>query len=196
MILASNSIRRREILKDAGFNIRILPAEIEETSLKNTLIEKVKDIAYKKAYHIAKSNLSEYVLAADTIVVIENKILGKPKDENEAKEFLKLLSANTHQVMTAYSFINIEKKICIQDVDISEVKFYKLDEEEIDWYIKTGEPFDKAGAYGIQGKGRIFIEKINGDFFSIMGFPIAKFIKELKKLKIERMFSGSLNVAY
>ena len=185
MILASNSIRRREILKDAGFNIRILPAEIEETSLKNTLIEKVKDIAYKKAYHIAKSNLSEYVLAADTIVVIENKILGKPKDENEAKEFLKLLSANTHQVMTAYSFINIEKKICIQDVDISEVKFYKLDEEEIDWYIKTGEPFDKAGAYGIQGKGRIFIEKINGDFFSIMGFPIAKFIKELKKLKIE-----------
>lgn len=185
MILASKSIRRQEILKDAGFKIKILPADIEEESLKEDIIDKIKDIAYKKAHHIAKSNSNEYVLAADTIVEIDGKILGKPKDSEEARKFLKLLSGSVHRVITAYSFINIEKEIYIQDADISEVKFYNLDDKEIEWYIKSTEPFDKAGAYGIQGKGRIFVEEIKGDFFSIMGFPIAKFIRELKKLKIE-----------
>lgn len=185
MILASKSIRREEILKDAGFQMKILPADIKEESEKNNIIDKIKDIAYKKAYHIAKSNSNEYVLAADTIVEIGGQVLGKPNNREEAKKFLKLLSGNIHRVITAYSFININKKIYIQDVDISEVKFYNLDEEEIEWYIESTEPFDKAGAYGIQGMGRIFVEQIKGDFFSIMGFPIAKFIRKLKELKIE-----------
>lgn len=185
MILASNSVRRQEILKDAGFELKILPADIEEISDKKDLIEKIKDIAYKKAYHIAKLNEDEYVLAADTIVEIDNTVLGKPKNKDEAIRYLKLLSGKTHRVITAYAFINIKKSIFINNVDISEVKFYDLDDEEIEWYIDTKEPFDKAGAYGIQGKGRIFVEKINGDFFSIMGFPIAKFIKELKKINLE-----------
>lgn len=185
MILASKSIRRQEILKEAGFQIKILPANIREESEKDNIVDKIKDIAYKKAYHIAKSNSNEYVLAADTIVEIDGEVLGKPKNKEEAKKFLKLLSGNVHKVITAYSFINIEKKIYIQNVDISEVKFYNLDEKEINWYIESNEPFDKAGAYGIQGTGRIFVEQIKGDFFSIMGFPIAKFIRELKKLKIE-----------
>lgn len=185
MILASNSVRRQEILKDAGFELKILPADIEEISDKKDLIEKIKDIAYKKAYHIAKLNESEYVLAADTIVEIDNTVLGKPKNKDEAIGYLKLLSGKTHRVITAYAFINIKKSIFINNVDISEVKFYDLDDEEIEWYINTKDPFDKAGAYGIQGKGRIFVEKINGDFFSIMGFPIAKFIKELKKINLE-----------
>ncbi len=185
MILASNSVRRQEILKDAGFELKILPADIEEISDKKDLIEKIKDIAYKKAYHIAKLNEDEYVLAADTIVEIDNTVLGKPKNNDEAIRYLKLLSGKTHRVITAYAFINIKKSIFINNVDISEVKFYDLDDEEIEWYIDTKEPFDKAGAYGIQGKGRIFVEKINGDFFSIMGFPIAKFIKELKKINLE-----------
>lgn len=185
MILASNSVRRQEILKDAGFELKILPADIEEISDKKDLIEKIKDIAYKKAYHIAKLNEDEYVLAADTTVEIGNTVLGKPKNKDEAIRYLKLLSGKTHRVITAYAFINIKKSIFINNVDISEVKFYDLDDEEIEWYIDTKEPFDKAGAYGIQGKGRIFVEKINGDFFSIMGFPIAKFIKELKKINLE-----------
>lgn len=185
MILASNSLRRQEILRDTGFNIKIFPANIEEVSEEENLYEKIKDIAYKKAYCIAKINPTEYVLAADTIVEIEGNILGKPKNIDEAKKYLNLLSGNTHRVITAYSFINIEKKIFIKNIDVSEVKFYDLNDDDINWYIDTNEPFDKAGGYGIQGKGRIFIERIDGDFFSIMGFPISKFLQELKKIKIE-----------
>lgn len=183
MILASNSSRRQEILKDLGFNFKIIPANIEEISDKKKLIEKIQDIAYKKAYHIAKDNKKEFVLAADTIVEKDGEVLGKPKNKEDVIKYLKKLSNTSHRVITAYAFINIEKNIHITDVDISEVEFYEISDEEINWYIDTAEPFDKAGAYGIQGQGRVFVKKINGDFFSIMGFPIAKFMKELKKLK-------------
>lgn len=183
MILASNSIRRQEILKDMGFNFKVIPADIIEISDKENLIERIKEISYKKAYYIAKDNKEEYVLAADTIVEIDGKVLGKPKDDNEAREYLKKLSGNFHNVITAYSFINIQKKVSI--TNISKVKFNILSDEEIEWYIKTKEPFDKAGAYGIQGKGRLFVEEIEGDFFSIMGFPISKFMKDLKKIDID-----------
>lgn len=185
MILASNSIRRQEILRDVGFIFKVLPADIEESSDKENLIEKIKDIAYKKAYCVAEKHKNEFILAADTIVEIDGEILGKPRNEVEARNFLKKLSGNIHNVITAYSFINIDKNIILVDYEISKVKFYVLSDEQIEWYIRSGEPFDKAGAYGIQGKGRIFVEKIDGDFFSIMGFPIAKFIKNLKKLGIE-----------
>lgn len=185
MILASNSIRRQEILKDMGFNFKVIPADIIEISDKENVIERIKDISYKKAYHIAKDNKEEYVLAADTIVEINGEVLGKPKDNNEAREYLKKLSGNFHNVITAYSFINIQKKVSITNYKISKVKFNILSDEEIEWYIKTREPFDKAGAYGIQGKGRLFIEEIEGDFFSIMGFPISKFMKDLKKIDID-----------
>lgn len=185
MILASNSIRRQEILKDVGFIFKVLPADIDENSDKEDLIEKIKDIAYKKAYCVAEKHKNEFILAADTIVEIDGEILGKPRNEVEARNFLKKLSGNIHNVITAYSFINIDKNIVLVDYEISKVKFYVLSDEQIEWYIRSGEPFDKAGAYGIQGKGRIFVEKIDGDFFSIMGFPIAKFIKNLKKLGIE-----------
>lgn len=177
--------RRQEILKDLGFNFKIIPADIDETSDKDLLVDKIQDIAYKKAYHIAKKNEKEFVLAADTIVEKDSEVLGKPKNKEDVIKYLKKLSNTSHRVITAYALINIEKNIHITDVDISEVKFYEISDEEINWYIDTGEPFDKAGAYGIQGQGRIFIERINGDFFSIMGFPIAKFMKELKKLKYE-----------
>lgn len=185
MILASNSIRRQEILKDVGFIFKVLSADIDENSDKEDLIEKIKDIAYKKAYCVAEKHKNEFILAADTIVEIDGEILGKPRNEVEARNFLKKLSGNIHNVITAYSFINIDKNIVLVDYEISKVKFYVLSDEQIEWYIRSGEPFDKAGAYGIQGKGRIFVEKIDGDFFSIMGFPIAKFIKNLKKLGIE-----------
>ncbi|MDO4690416.1 MAG: Maf family protein [Fusobacterium sp.] len=185
MILASNSPRRQEILRDAGFQIKVLPANIDEKSSKTNLIEKVKEIAYKKAFHIAQLNPDEYVLAADTIVEINGLILAKPVDEKQAREYLNLLSGKKHRVITAYSFINIQRKIFLTDVDISEVKFYDLDCELIEYYLKSGEAFDKAGAYGIQGKGRMLVERIEGDFFSIMGFPIAKFIRSLKNLNID-----------
>ena len=182
MILASNSQRRQEILKDAGFNFRVITSNIEEISDKENVIERILDIAEKKLEQIAKNNVNEFILAADTVVELDKNIFGKPKDREEAFKFLKLLSGKIHRVITAYVFKNISKNILIREVVISEVKFFDLDDETINWYLDTGEPFDKAGAYGIQGKGRALVEKINGDYFSIMGFPISNFLKNLRKI--------------
>ena len=177
MILASNSQRRQEILKDAGFNFRVITSNIEEISDKENVIERILDIAEKKLEQIAKNNVNEFILAADTVVELNKKIFGKPKDRKEAFKFLKLLSGKIHKVITAYVFKNISKNILIR-----EVKFFDLDDETINWYLDTGEPFDKAGAYGIQGYGRVLVEKIDGDFYSIMGFPISNFLENLRKI--------------
>lgn len=182
MILASNSQRRQEILKDAGFNFRVITSNIEEISDKENVIERILDIAEKKLEQIAKNNVNEFILAADTVVELDKNIFGKPKDREEAFKFLKLLSSKIHRVITAYVFKNISKNILIREVVISEVKFFDLDDETINWYLDTGEPFDKAGAYGIQGYGRVLVEKIDGDYYSIMGFPISNFLKNLRKI--------------
>ena len=182
MILASNSKRRQEILKDAGFNFKVITSNIKEISDKKIITEKVIDIAEKKLEQIAKNNVNEFILAADTVVELDKNIFGKPKDREEAFKFLKLLSGKIHRVITAYVFKNISKNILIKEAVVSEVKFFDLDDETINWYLDTGEPFDKAGAYGIQGYGRILVEKINGDFYSIMGFPISNFLENLRKI--------------
>ena len=181
MILASNSKRRQEILRDIGFNFKVLTADIEEISDKKEISEMILDIAEKKLDKIAKENINEFVLAADTVVELEGRIFGKPKSREEAESFLKTLSGKTHKVITAYVFKNISKNIVIKDVVISKVKFYDLDDETIKWYLDTSEPFDKAGAYGIQGQGRVLVEKIEGDYFAIMGFPVSNFLKNLRK---------------
>jgi len=181
MILASNSKRRQEILRDMGFKFKVLTADIEEISDKKEISEMILDIAEKKLDKIAKENVNDFVLAADTVVELEGRIFGKPKSREEAESFLKTLSGKTHKVITAYVFKNISKNIFIKDVVISKVKFYDLDDETINWYLDTSEPFDKAGAYGIQGKGRVLVEKIEGDYFAIMGFPISNFLKNLRK---------------
>ena len=181
MILASNSKRRQEILRDMGFNFKVLTADIEEISDKKEISEMILDIAEKKLDKIAKENVNEFVLAADTVVELEGRIFGKPKSREEAESFLKILSGKTHKVITAYVFKNISKNIVIKDVVISKVKFYDLDDEIIKWYLDTSEPFDKAGAYGIQGQGRVLVEKIEGDYFAIMGFPVSNFLKNLRK---------------
>ena len=182
MILASNSQRRQEILKDAGFNFKVMTSNIEEISDKENVIERIFDIAEKKLDQISKNNVNEFILAADTVVELDKNIFGKPKDREEAFKFLKLLSGKIHRVITAYVFKNISKNILIREVVISEVKFFDLDDETINWYLDTGEPFDKAGAYGIQGYGRVLVEKIDGDHYSIMGFPISNFLKNLRKI--------------
>ncbi len=182
MILASNSPRRKEILESVGFELKIISSNIEEKSTKIDLKEKVKDIAYQKAMCVAENNRKEFILAADTIVELDGIVLGKPKTEDEIYNYLRMLSGKTHRVITAYSFINIEKELCINVVVENQVEFYDISEEEIKWYIESGEPFDKAGAYGIQGKGRVFVREIKGDFYAIMGFPISHFLKTLNKL--------------
>lgn len=184
MILASKSPRRKEILSDIGFNLEIKSADVEETSDEKDVNLKIMDIARKKTFAVAKQYPDKFVVGADTIVEVDGVFIGKPKDKNEAFQTLKLLSGRKHNVITAYSFINISKNIDIKDYNITEVFFRELDENMIKWYIETGEPMDKAGSYGIQGKGAIFVDKINGDFFNVMGFPIGSFIEMLNKLGI------------
>ena len=185
MILASKSPRRKEILENIGFNLVIKSEEIEEISDKIEVVEKIKDIPYKKVYPVAEKYSSEYVVGADTIVEVDGEIIGKPKNEIEVKRILEKLSNRSHNVITAFSFINLEKNISIIDAKITKVYFKKLSSEMIDWYIATGEPMDKAGAYGIQDKGSIFVEKIEGDFFTVMGFPIERFMERLAEIGIK-----------
>lgn len=167
-----------------GFQLQIKSKEIEEISDKETIVEQIKDISLKKVLAVAVENPKEYVVGADTLVEIDGVVLGKPKDREDAKNMLKTLSGKVHKVITAYTFINLEKDINITNHVESLVYFKEISDEEIEWYINSGEPMDKAGAYGIQGLGSIFVDKIDGDFFAIMGFPINHFIKTLNTLNI------------
>ena len=181
MILASASPRRKEILENFGFSFKTIVKNIDETSDKTHAEEKILEIAEKKARVAAIDFPDENIVGADTVVVVDGKILGKPKDEKEAFSMLKSLSGRSHEVITAFSFININKNISYSDYEITKVYFKNLTDDEINWYINTKEPMDKAGAYGIQGKGAFFVEKIEGDFFSVMGFPLGKFVRFLNK---------------
>ena len=182
MILASKSPRRKEILEQLGFQLKIESKDIEEISEKIGIINQIKDISCKKVLAVAEDNQEDYVVGADTLVEINGLALGKPKNKKDAKRMLKLLSGKSHRVITAYTLINLKKNINITNSVESIVYFKDISDEEIEWYINSGEPMDKAGAYGIQGLGAIFVDKIDGDFFSIMGFPINHFIKTLNNL--------------
>lgn len=185
MILASNSPRRKEILENFGFSLKTVSKNIDEISSKEEIKEKIMDIAQQKTMAAAKDYPDENVVGADTVVVIDGKILGKPKDETEAFEMLKSLSGKSHDVITAYSFVNLKKNIFLNDAEVTKVFFKNLSDEEINWYINTKEPMDKAGAYGIQGKGVYFVEKIEGDFFSVMGFPLGRFLRRLTEVGMD-----------
>lgn len=184
MILASKSPRRKEILLGSGFSLEVIPAEILEESKKIEIQDKIMDISYKKAIFIGKQYKDKYVLGADTVVLLDGELLGKPKDELEAFSMLKKLSNKSHDVITGYSLINIDKNIKILSYEKTRVYFRNLDDHTINWYISTKEPMDKAGAYGIQGKGAFLVTKIQGDFFNVMGFPISNFIKKLETIGV------------
>ena len=187
MILASKSPRRFEILSNFGIKkIEVVVAEIEEISDKEEIVDQIIDIAIKKGREVVKSYPDKFVLSADTVVIFDGLILGKPRDSKDALVVLSNLSGRTHEVVTAYSLINEEKKIFISGFDKTIVKFKNISKRDIEWYIKTGEPMDKAGSYGIQGVGAgILIDKIEGEFYNVMGFPISKFVEDLKKYGIK-----------
>lgn len=182
MILASKSPRRKEILEEFGFKFKIEAKETLEESKKENPKDFVMEIALEKAMVVAEDNYEEWIVAADTVVVYNNKILGKPKNEEEAKEVLKSLSSHSHEVYTGVAIVNKQKNINVTFTELTKVYFKNISDQEINWYVETKEPLDKAGSYGIQGKGSILIEKIEGDFYNVMGFPISKFYEEMKKL--------------
>ena len=171
-ILASESPRRIELLKLLLPEFQVIPAKIEE-SYPNDIIAKLvpEYLARKKADFVAGSYPNDVVIGADTVVLIDGKILGKPKDANEAADMLRLLSGRTHEVITGCAVCSQGgcETICIS----TKVTFYKLSPHEIKQYISTGESLDKAGAYGIQGGGALFVKHINGDYYNVVGLPVA-----------------------
>ncbi|MBS7009727.1 Maf family protein [Anaerostipes sp.] len=183
LILASGSPRRREIWQQVGLEFSVIPSRKEEVITKQDPKEAVMELALLKAEDIAgQTDSGCLVTGADTVVVKDGKILGKPKDEEDAARMLRMLSGGRHQVCTGVACIlNGQKKVFCQETS---VQFYPLSEDEIKEYIKTGEPMDKAGAYGIQGKAAGFIRGIEGDYYNVVGFPIARFLQELKNWDI------------
>ncbi|GHU55643.1 Maf-like protein [Clostridia bacterium] len=187
IILASASPRRQELLKLITEDFIVLPADIDEIIppelLSKLATEDVPEFfAVQKALHILRKHSQEYshltVIGADTIVVINGEILGKPKDITDAKRMLNLLSGKTHTVITGVA-ITVNGRVSSFS-ETAYCTFYPLTENEIDEYIATGEPLDKAGAYGIQGKGALLIKSIEGDYYSIMGLPVARISRLLK----------------
>ena len=182
IILASNSPRRREILGNF-IDFNVISKEIQEIKDDSFLPwTTVTALAFEKGIEVAKEYEDKIVLSADTLVELDGKLLGKPKNREDARVMIKSLSGKTHNVYTGYAIFKLSQKIKYVSYDKSSVKFYDLSDDEIEKYLDTDEYKDKAGAYGIQGKGSLLVEKIEGDFFNIVGFPIGKINRDLMKL--------------
>lgn len=181
VILASKSPRRTEILNLMNIKHIVIPSKEDEKIEKQLSPEEVvKSLAFQKANSIAKDHPDDLVIGSDTIVVINNEILGKPKDYQDAIKMLTLLQDNTHQVMTGVSLIKGDYVDTF--VDIADVTFNKMTQEDIKNYLDLDKPFDKAGAYGIQDEHANFVQKINGDYYTIMGLPKEKLQNRLNKI--------------
>jgi septum formation protein len=179
LILASASPRRAEILRDAGFIFEIMPAPIDETRLPHeSAVDYVSRLASSKARLVAQSLAAKkqkaFVIGADTIVVAGRSILGKPKNAADARRMLRLLSGKSHQVLTGVSVVSVPSDRELLRVEKTRVEFLRLSNVEIKNYLATGEPFDKAGAYGIQGIGGRFVRRIEGCYFNVMGLPLSR----------------------
>jgi septum formation protein len=179
LILASSSPRRQYLMKEAGFTFTVEKPDVEETFPPEMPVDQVaKYLASKKAEFFRPTMQEEVIVTADTVVILNNKILNKPLDRNEAIQMLSSLSGKTHLVMTGVSILSKEKEESFDDT--TEVSFNKLSKEEIEFYVDTYKPYDKAGAYGAQDWiGMVAIEKITGSYFNVMGLPIHKVYKHL-----------------
>lgn len=201
IILASQSPRRKELLEQIGLEFEICPAKGEEIITKSIPEEVVMELSKQKAEEVAAlvSSFGEnhkeittpsdiLVIGADTVVAYDGKILGKPVDEDDAKRMLTMLAGNTHSVFTGVTLVLIDKSGRAGELvfyEKTDVKMHPMTETEINRYIATCEPMDKAGSYGIQGKCAIYIEKIDGDYNNVVGLPITRIYQELKKIGID-----------
>ena len=182
IVLASGSPRRKEILENMNLKFDIIKSEIDETTMDNeSPCDLVKRLSYEKAYDVATKNTESIVIGADTVVVLDNNVLGKPRNKEEAFNMLKQMSGKEHEVITGISILCLETKKEISDFCVSKVKFKNLSDDDIYSYIETGECMDKAGSYGIQGIGALLVEYIKGDYFNIVGFPISSASEIFKK---------------
>ncbi len=182
IILASSSPRRRELLTLADIKYSLCIKNVDETVPDGlTPEEGAEYTAEQKTLPVAQSNPDAVVIGADTVVVLDGEIFGKPRDDDDALRMLSRLSGKEHKVITGVCLTSGDNRFKFHETSI--VKFYKLDRDEILRYIKTGECADKAGAYGIQGKGALLVERIDGDYFNVVGLPIARLVRELRRFQ-------------
>jgi len=183
LILASGSVRRYEMLARMGFDVDVVPAEISESPLpRETPSEQVLRLATTKAKRIAEREPGRWVIGADTIVVVNGVVLGKPKSREEALWMLSLLSGQEHTVLTGFAVCHLEKGKIGQGFAETKVKVKTLRPSEMEWYVSTQEPFDKAGAYAIQGIGSFMIESVRGSYSNVVGLPLCELIEMLFSL--------------
>ena len=176
IILASGSPRRKQLLEQINLEFEVVPSQIyEDFSLNLSPADFVEHYAQEKAKDVANSYVDKWVIGADTIVVFESHILGKPKNEKDSFQMLKRLSGNTHQVITGVSIQNIKQDISDSFHERTNVTFNTLSDNIINYYIETYKPFDKAGSYGIQDWFSVCVNRIDGCFYNVMGFPLSRF---------------------
>lgn len=181
LLLASNSPRRKELLTQLGYQFDIVKIDVDESYPSDLKPHEIAEYVSAKKAKAFDVNENEILLTSDTIVALDQKILLKPKDENEAFEMIKSLSGKVHQVYTAFTLKAVDSEI--SKTSKTDVEFSEISDEEIKFYIKTYKPFDKAGSYGIQEwLGMTKIKKISGSFYSVMGLPVDLVYEELKKL--------------
>ena len=182
IILASGSPRRKEILNSVGWPFEAITAGIDERQHAGEKpLDYVQRLAREKAEAVAGKLENGLVLGADTTVVVGDQLLGQPADDNDARRMLQLLSGKWHEVLTGVALVRVGGQTIV-DYERTRVRFVEMSEAEIDWYVSTGEPQGKAGAYAIQGKAGLFIEQIEGDYFNIVGLPIRLVYKMSAKL--------------
>lgn len=184
LILASGSPRRGEILKAVGWPFETQVAGIDETvEIGEDPVTYVKRLALGKASAVAGKVERAIVLGADTTVVVDGELLGQPIDNDDAKRMLRLLSGKWHEVLTGVALISVGSAQSLVSHEKTRVRFAEMSQAEIDWYVSTGEPGGKAGAYGVQGRAALFIEVIDGDYFNIVGLPIRLVYKLMSQLQ-------------
>lgn len=183
-ILASRSPRRKELLEEMGLSFTVVSMEIEEHLRTDIELTKaVEQLAYEKAEAVARCHPDSIVIGADTVVALGAQVFGKPKDEAQAREMLRALSGKRHQVIGGVAVLSAQQQVTFSCV--TNVQFYPISETEITDYIRSGEPMDKAGAYGIQGLGKRFVEGIEGDYFNVVGLPVSRLLRVLAGFETE-----------
>lgn len=187
IILASASPRREELLSRIVKKFKIMKSDFDEESveIEGNLSSYAIEISKGKAQGVAKISSGDFlIIGCDTIVCLKDRVLGKPKDEMEAVSMLKALSGNVHKVITGITIINTVSNKFVTDYVCTEVKFSVLDDKSIEKYVKSGEPMDKAGAYGIQGYGGIFVEEIHGCYYNVVGLPLNRIVFLLREMGV------------
>ncbi|MGM0437172.1 MAG: Maf family protein [Bacillota bacterium] len=185
LILASSSARREEILKRLNLQFTVVPSKIDESGYDHLTPEKmVQKLSALKAKEVSKLVEDTLIIAADTIIVNNDKVLGKPQSKEDAAEMLKKLRGENHTVMTGLAVYSTGDSKEITDIDRTEVYMTNMSDDEIAKYVSTGEPMGKAGSYAIQGLGSVFVEKIEGSYFTVMGLPVHKLAEILNEFSI------------